>query len=116
MTTKEDIYDPLEGVTTKTTKEDLMDRLRKAAAVIRRQDRKKKSRLQEVEERIRAKGSVQPELLIKVICSATEEEWQATVEFLEEFEGTASDNLLPVGLQRLVQGGRVLLGQSEAAG
>lgn len=111
------IYDPLEGVTKTTKKEDLMDRLRKAAAVIRRQDREKKSRLQEIEERIRAKGAVNPDELRQAIVSATEDEWKNAIEFLEEFEGTGNgDNLLPVSLQRLVVGGRVLLGQHEAAG
>lgn len=88
-----------------------MERLRKAAAALRRQDRTTKARLQEIEDRLRAKGAVQTEDLKQVIVSATEAEWNESIEFLEEFE-----ELLPVGLKRLVVGGRVLLGQIEAAG
>lgn len=105
------IYDPMEGVSTRSTKEDLMERLRKAGAALRRQDRSKKAALQEIEDRIRAKGVRTPESLKQVIVSATEDEWKESIEFLEEF-----DDLLPVPLQRLVVGGHVLLGQHEAAG
>lgn len=105
------VLDPMEGVTTKTTKEELMERLRNAAAALRRNDRKQKAALQEIEDRIRAKGVRTPEMLKQVIVSATEDEWKESIEFLEEF-----DDLLPVPLQRLVVGGHVLLGQHEAAG
>lgn len=104
-------YDPMEGVSSKTTKEELMERLRKAGAALRRVDRAHKARLQEVEDRVRAKGAREPEMLKQVIVSATEDEWKESIEFLEEF-----DDLLPVPLQRLVVGGHVLLGHHEAAG
>lgn len=104
-------YDPMEGVTSKSTKEDLMERLRRAAAALRRADRSQKARLQEIEERLRAKGEVTQEHLKFVIVGATEPEWQDSIEFLEEFE-----EMLPIALQRQVLGGRVLLGQHEAAG
>jgi hypothetical protein len=106
--------DPLEGVTPKTTKEELMGRLKDAAAAIRKGDRQHKADLQAVEDRIRAKyaGTAhEHEVLRQVIISATTEEWKESVEFLEEFT-----DLLPVPLQRLVMGGRVLLGTHEAAG
>lgn len=104
-------YDPMDGVTSKTTKEELMERLRKAGAAIRRGDRQRKAALQEVEDRIRAKG-VQPQVeLQQVIVTATEDEWKQAIEFLEEF-----DDLLPIPLQRLVVGGHALQGQIDAAG
>lgn len=102
MVTK--VWDPLDGVTAKTTKEDLMDRLRKAATALRRDDRTRKASLNEIEARLRAKGSYQGADLKQVICSGTEAEWKESIEFLEEF-----GDLLPAGLQRLVTGGRVLL-------
>lgn len=105
---KAKVYDPLDGVTTKSTKDELMERLRKAAAALRRQDRESKSQLQQIEDRIRAKGAVKPETLKQAIVSATEDEWVAAVEFLEEF-----DDLLPTALQRLVIGGQVLLGRVQ---
>lgn len=108
-----EIYDPMEGVTGKTTKEDLLERLRKASAALRRNDRQQKARLQEIEERLKAKGMTQPEELRQVICSATTEEWKQTIAFLEEFE---NEGLLPIPLQRLAIGGRVLLNQIDAAG
>lgn len=105
-------YDPLEGVSTKTTKEELMNRLREAAAKLRIADRTQKAKLQEIEDRLRAKSAgTAPEALRQVIVSATTEEWVTSVEFLEEF-----GDLLPPPLARLVIGGRVLLGQVEAAG
>lgn len=105
------VFDPLEGVDTDTSREVLMERLRRAAAGLRGQDRGNKAKLQEIEDRLRAKGAVKHEQLQQVIVSATNAEWNESIEFLEEFE-----DLLPVGLQRLVVGGRVLLGQHEAAG
>jgi hypothetical protein len=100
-------------VTSKTTKEELVERLRKASAAIRRTDRAKKAKLQEVEDRLRAKGTVNKDELLQVVVSSTEAEWKQTVAFLEEFE---HEGLLPTPLQRLAIGGRVLLGQIDAAG
>lgn len=103
-------FDPLEGVTAKTTKEDLMDRLRKAAAALRKDDRTNKASLAAIESRLRAKGTYAQNELKQVICSATEAEWKESVEFLEEFA-----DLLPAALQRLVTGGRVLIEHQHAA-
>lgn len=102
--------DPLEGVTSKTTKDELMERLRKAAAALRRDAKQKRKRLDEVEDRLAAKreasiGSYGQELR-QAIFSMTDEEWTELIEFLEEFE-----DLSPVGVRRLIVGGRILLGQ-----
>lgn len=104
-------YDPMEGVSTKTTKEELMDRLRRAGVALRKNDRQRKAALQEVEDRIRAKGLPPAADLQQVIVTATEEEWKESIDFLEEF-----DDLLPIPLQRLVVGGHALQGQIDAAG
>lgn len=106
-------YDPMEGVNTKTPKEELMERLRKAAAALRKQDRTKKAKLAEIEQRLREKGAQRQERLVQVIASATPDEWKEAISFLEDFE---AEGLLPVSLQRLAVGGRVLLGQIEASG
>lgn len=102
-------FDPLEGVNTKTTRTELMDKLRKTAALLRRQDNQKKKQLAEIEDRIRAKreasGATQEELR-QSIFSMTDPEWVELIEFLEEFE-----DLAPIGARRLIAGGRVLLGQ-----
>lgn len=103
MTTK---YDPLEGVKSSTTKEELMNRLRRAATELRKGDRAQKAKLSEIEARLREKGLHRPEELRQVICSATDAEWKDAIEFLEEF-----DDLLPVALSRLLIGGRVLMEQ-----
>lgn len=101
-------WDPLEGVSAKTTKDDLMARLRKAATALRKEDRTRKSGLQEIEERLKAKGQVPRDNLRQVIASATISEWNETIQFLEELEA-----YLPVGLQRLLMGGKVLLEQDS---
>lgn len=102
-------FDPLEGVTTKTTKDELMEILRKTAALLRRGENQKKKRLAEIEDRITKKreaaGTTTQELR-QAIFSMSDPEWTETIEFLEEFE-----DLAPVGVQRLIVGGRVLLGQ-----
>lgn len=99
------VYDPLEGVTAETKKDELMERLRRAAAMLRREDNQNKKRVAEIEDRLRAKYDGQSrEQLKSAIVSQTEAEWKELVEFLEEFE-----DLLPVGGLRIVQGGRILL-------
>jgi len=102
-------FDPMEGVTGKTTKEELMDRLRRAGALIRSQDRKRKADLQEIEDRLVAKGeNLTP--LMQCVFNATEQEWEDALAFLEEFEVKA---LLPTALERLAVGGRTLLGKHQ---
>lgn len=104
-------HDLLDGITDRSTKPELMERLRDGAALLRRSDRQRKARVQEIEDRIRAKGTVNTAVLQQVIVSASDEEWKEAIEFLEEF-----DDLLPISLQRLVLGGRTLLGQIAAEG
>lgn len=104
--------DPLEGITAKTTKEELMNRLRTLATRVRKDDRAQVATLQAIEDRLRAKGTANDYDLRQVIGVATPDEWKEAVEFLEEFE---DDNLLPVALARFLAGGRTLLGLMEEA-
>lgn len=91
-----------------------MNRLRRAAAELRKSDRQRKATLQQIEDRLRAKSGAVAEIdLRQVIVSATEDEWKESIQFLEEFE---TEDLLPLSLQRLAIGGRTLFQQIEAAG
>lgn len=96
--------DILAGITDKSSKADMLKKLNELADIIRGTERKKAGRLSEIEARVKAKyrpGDV-PDLH-NVIIAATVEEWEETVEFLEEWE-----ELLPTALARV--GGRELLG------
>lgn len=110
MPSKDDILD---GITAKTTKEELMGRLRQAATLLRRDDRDKKKTVAEIEARLRTKGQRTSAPLQQVIVSATDAEWKESVEFLEEFNEVG---LLPTPLQRMVIGGRVLMEHGNTAG
>jgi hypothetical protein len=89
----------LEGISTKTTKADLLDRLRKAASKIAGYEDQDAKRMQEIEEKVRA--SIKPVTLITVMCSSTPEEWAEAVDFLENFEG-----FLPSSLARIREGAK----------
>jgi hypothetical protein len=89
----------LEGISQKTTKADLLDRLRKAAKAIAGYEDAAAKRMQEIEERVRA--SLKPVTLITVMCSSTPEEWKEAVDFLENFEG-----YLPSSLARIREGAK----------
>jgi hypothetical protein len=89
----------LEGITPKTTKADLMGRLRDAAKKIAGFEDESAKRMQEIEEKVRA--SLKPVTLITVMCSSTPEEWKEAVDFLENFEG-----YLPSSLARIREGAK----------
>lgn len=108
MTKNDDILD---GITAKTTKEELMSRLRSAATMLRKGDRAKQTKLAEIEERLRNMNQSSAIELRQVIVSAPDSDWDETIKFLEEF-----DDLLPTPLQRILIGGRVLLEHENVAG
>lgn len=89
----------LEGVTTKTTKADLLSRLRKAAKQIAGYEDENARRMQEIEEKVRS--SLKPVTLKTVMISSTPEEWQEAVDFLENFDG-----YLPSSLARVREGAK----------
>lgn len=89
----------LEGVTPKTTKDDLMKRLRKAAKQIAGYEDENVRKMQEIEERVRA--SLKPVELRTVMISSTPEEWTEAVDFLENFDG-----YLPSSLARVREGAK----------
>jgi len=92
----------LEGITPKTTKADLMDRLRKGARKLAGYEDERVGRMQEIEERVRATHK-SPDDLRQLIVLATNDEWKETLEFLNEFE-----DCLPSPLARFREGVRVL--------
>ena len=89
----------LEGVTPKTTKDDLLKRLRKAARQIAGYEDEKVAKMQEIEEKVRA--SLKPVSVKTVMVSSTPDEWTEVVDFLENFEG-----YLPASLVRLREGAK----------
>lgn len=89
----------LEGVTEKTTKADLLKRLRQAAKKLAGYEDERVARMQEIEEKVRA--SLKPVTLRTVMISSTPEEWQEAVDFLENFDG-----FLPSWLARVREGAR----------
>lgn len=89
----------LEGVTPKTTKADLMKRLRDAAKKIAGYEDQNAAKMQEIEERVRA--SLKPVELRTVMISSTPEEWGEAVDFLENFDG-----YLPSSLARVREGAK----------
>lgn len=100
----------LEGITTKTTKEDLTIRLRKAVTLARKTERQKMTRLQEIEERLRAQVTDVPnDELRQVIINGSTDDWREMEKFLSEFH-TPEPTLLPPALQRILVGARVMLG------
>lgn len=89
----------LEGISQKTTKAELLDRLRKAAKKIGVYEDEDAKRMQELEEKVRA--TLKPIKLVTVMCSSTPEEWKETVDFLENFKG-----YLPSSLARIREGAK----------
>ncbi len=89
----------LEGVTAKTTKDELLKRLRSAARKLAGYEDERVKRMQEIEEKVRA--SLKPVTLKTVMCTSTPDEWRAAAEFLGEFEG-----YLPSALARIQEGAR----------
>lgn len=102
--------DPLEGISDKSTKADMLKRLNEVADRLRGIEKERTGRLGEIEARVRAKykpGEVPA--LHNVVFTGTDAEMKEAVVFLEEFE-----DVLPTALQRLRQGGRELLDQEPA--
>lgn len=103
MTAVEDV---MEGLNTRTTKGELMDRLERASGIINRLRGKEVKRTAMIEERVRAKwsgkGSAQP--LFQLLVQGTETEVQEAVEFLADFE-----DIVPHFLQRVQSGAKALL-------
>lgn len=97
--------DPLEGISEKSTKAELMQALNTLADKVRSHERKRTGKLGEIEKRVHAKykpGDI-PELH-NVVFSSTIEEVKETKAFLDEF-----DDVLPLALARLRQGLLILI-------
>lgn len=114
--TAEQGIDLLDGISASTSKATLLERLNQAADLVRAQGRQRTGKLAEIEARVRTKyapGDDIPQLQ-QVVLSATTPEWQLAVEFLGEWEGPDGESHLPVVLQRILAGGRVLLEEEGA--
>jgi hypothetical protein len=101
--------DALTGISEKSTKEEMLKRLNELADRIRDYERARTGKLGEIEQRVREKykpGDL-PELH-NVVFSATQNEMEQAIVFLEEFE-----DVLPTALARLREGGRRLLTEVE---
>jgi hypothetical protein len=103
--------DPLEGISDKTSKADMLKRLNELADKLRDIAKARTGKLGEIEARVREKykPGEMPELH-NVVFTATDDEMKEAVSFLEEFE-----DVLPTALARLRQGGRQLLDEDERA-
>lgn len=108
----------LEGITPRSTKQEMLDRLQEASKMLEglrskltKQESDRLSKIQEIEARVRAKWESRPtEPVQNVIVSATISELEDTYQFLSEF----GEELLPVPMKRLLIGSRVLLGKPLA--
>ena len=89
----------LDGITEKTTKSDLLARLREGARTIAALEDTRVARMQEIEEKVRK--SLKPVDLKTVMISSTKQDWQETVDFLDNFDG-----YLPASLARLREGAK----------
>jgi hypothetical protein len=97
--------DPLDGISEKSTKSQILEAANKLADKVRGYERQRTSKLGEIEKRVRSKykpGDLPN--LHNVIVTSTEEEWKDVIEFLDEF-----DDVLPVALARIHEGGKLLL-------
>lgn len=89
----------LEGITDRSTRAELLDRLRKGAQIVAAAADARVQRMQEIEEKVR--GQANPTDLRKVIVSATPAEWKEAMEFLENFK-----DYLPSTLARVMEGAK----------
>lgn len=99
------IENPLEGISGKMSKGELLSRAQRAAETMRT--------IQTVARGRRKWQSRNPgsDELHTVVVTATEDEWIEAMEFLFDF-----NDLLPMSLKRLLEGGRVMFElQTEAA-
>lgn len=96
--------DPREGITTKTTKAEMMERLNKLADMFESQQKKDRNKLAKMQKDLRKKwaGRATQSSLLSVVLSGTDEEWKETLEFLED-----AQELVPEPLRRLLIGLRI---------
>lgn len=111
-TSKLSADDPLAGITTKTTRPQLMERLKELAKRVQQTPDTASSThsFDEVKKRVKAKGT--PGVTTNyqtVIVLATDQEWGDTSNFLKEFDG-----FLPAPLQRLLTGWEALVAEKNS--
>lgn len=108
--------DILEGITDKTPKLEIKDRLTQAAGIIKDLRNKlglaataEQREMDAIKKRVRVKyQSAEGGALLNVIVGSSDKEWTSTQDFLAEFDG-----ILPPPLQRLQTGIKVLFDQHQ---
>jgi transcription elongation factor GreA-like protein len=100
----------LDDVDERTPRAKLYAKLREAARLLLEREDKKVARLQEIEERVRAKYAGRQHDAIQLVVSSTHDEWADVVDFLENF-----DDLLPIALHRVHEGAKMAIDQVEEA-
>src|SRR4051812_46206933 len=107
--------DPLEGVTARTTKSELFDRLGRAGKKIARLQAKDLSRTKDIEDRVREKwASRQRSDLFQIIVQGTEEEAKEAAEFIADLSDEQG-SVAPHMLQRLAVGIEALMREGKDA-
>ena len=97
--------DYLAGIDEKTTRSELIERLKKATEANRAETVERADRLVALEKEIRSKWSgMSTEPLLQIIVQGTEAELTEALEFMSDLE-----DVLPATLQRLLVGSRTLL-------
>jgi len=95
--------DILAGVTEKTTKAELLGKLREAAKRLLAREDDRVARMQELEEKVRARfKGVEPDIR-SVTLMATPEEFTELNDFLDNFE-----DIMPMALHRLKAGAKAV--------
>jgi len=113
--------DILADVTTKTTKAELIDKLRSAVKrlnvmedEVTKKDRiatdERLQKMQEIEENIRQHFTGATPDLRSITLMSTEDEFTEMIDFLDNFE-----DIMPVAMHRLLAGARAVTGQSPEA-
>lgn len=100
----------LEGVTTATTKAQLLDKLREADRQLQGVQDARVGQLQELEERLRAKFQAARRDTRQILLVADVDELTTAIDFLENFE-----DLLPSALARVYDGMCIVTGKQAAA-
>lgn len=93
--------DILAGITEKSTKAELLSKLREAARRLAGREDDRIARMQELEERVRAKFAGNTPDLRSVTIMGTPEEYTEMVDFLENFE-----DIMPVAMHRILAGAK----------
>lgn len=94
--------DLMEGITSKTKKDDLVERLKEAGRRLGRYEKTEKTQMRAIEKRVR-EANRRPEELRQIVLLGTRDDWKETLDFLNQW-----GDYLPPSLARLREGVSVL--------